>query len=185
VNRFHTDFARWIWTSAKAKEVWEPRIQEINRVWSIVEILAVSQGVRDAALLFPDVEQLPASTRQAAERGLLLLPISLEGNPAGVYSAGRTEYKPGQAGKYRSVLVRPEMAGAALDAWGRSDEKAIGRLLGYPPCCTEFFERIWVQEQRVDTTLAMAETTHGDTAGPLEANILLRWLSVRLVPHLP
>jgi hypothetical protein len=184
MNRFHTDFTRWIWTSAQAKEVWEPRIREIVRVWGLVENHAVVRGVRSAALVFPTVEELPEATRRAAAHGLLLLPLSLEGAGAVTYSATASPYAAGQPGKYRAVLVRPEAAGAALEAWGRSNEESIGMLLGYPACCSRFYIKTWVQEQRVDTTAAMVEEI-GDTAGPIEANILLRWLGVRLVPHLP
>ena len=185
MNPYNSEFTRWIWNSARAREVWEPRIREINRVWGVVEILSVASGARNAALLFPTVEELPLATRRAAEQGLLLLPIVLEGNSPTAYSSSAQEYKPGNPGRYRAVLVRPECAGAALDAWGKNDERSIGQLLGYPQCCSEFFQKVWVEGQRVDTTLAMAETTGGDTAGPPESNIMLRWLSVRLVPHLP
>ncbi len=185
MNRFHSDFARWIWTSARAKEMWEPRISLIVRAWTIVEGRSVAMGVRNAALVFPTVEQFPEWTRTAAANGLMLLPINLEGASTASYSATVQPYTEGKPGKYRAVLVRPEFAGAALEAWGRSDEEAIAALLGYPACCAQFYAKYWVQQQRVDTTLAMVENANGITDGPIESNILLRWLGVRMVPHLP
>lgn len=66
-------------------------------------------------------------------------------------------------------------------AYAARDDIGIGRLLGFPPCCRSFFNYVWNTEQARDTTLHM----HGDGRGPVEANILGRWLGVRLVPHLP
>lgn len=77
-------------------------------------------------------------------------------------------------------------------AWDAGDQSAVGRLLGYPACCSAFFQRVWVNDRSVDTTWAIASGMCADTtprtidvAGHPQANILLRWLGVRAVPHLP
>jgi hypothetical protein len=182
MSHFLPDFTRWIWLSPEAQAVWELRIAAIARAWAQVEATSVIAGVRDSLLTFPSVEHLPRAVQEAADRGLLLLPLALEGSDITTYSAAAAPYTPGKPGKYRAVVTRPEFAGRWLMAYRENDETAIGKLLGYPPCCTEFYRRVWVQEGRVDTTEAMAVA---GTVGPPEANILLRWLSVRLVPHLP
>jgi hypothetical protein len=83
---------------------------------------------------------------------------------------------------------------AFREAWEQSDQKEIGKLLGYPACCSDFFEEFWVRRQFIDTTWPMAFGTvgeEGEEATLLEVcgspltNILLRWLGVRAVPHLP
>jgi hypothetical protein len=60
------------------------------------------------------------------------------------------------------------------------DDETIGRMLGFPECCREFFAREWARGGSYDLTRAMRTVD-----GPWEANIMLRWLGVRLVPHLP
>jgi len=67
------------------------------------------------------------------------------------------------------------------DAYARTDDEAIGALLGFPRCCRAFFAATWAQGAG-DTTWQMA--TNG-TDGPLECNILGRWLGLRWVMHLP
>ena len=57
-------------------------------------------------------------------------------------------------------------------------------MLGYPDCCREFFEDVWVRQKHIDTTWQMHRNTktRRTLTGP---NILLRWLGIRSVPHLP
>lgn len=175
------DFTRWIWLSEEARSVWQLRIAAISRAWAQVEAASVVRGIRHSMLAFPAIEHLPKAVQDAADHGLLLLPLALE-SAGDSYSASSSAYKSGQPGKYRCAVTRPEYAGRWLTAYRENDELAIGELLGYPSCCAEFYRRVWVQQQCVDTTEHMAIN---GTEGPPEANILLRWLSVRLVPHLP
>jgi hypothetical protein len=78
-------------------------------------------------------------------------------------------------------------------AWDRRDDDCVGAMLGYPRCCREFFQRVWVAAGLRDTTWSMAERSADATpdsstlvvSGAVEANILWRWMGVRAVPHLP
>jgi hypothetical protein len=75
--------------------------------------------------------------------------------------------------------IGPAAADLAM-AFRNSDNQQIGKLLGYPPCCRDFFDRTWGLGL-IDTTAQM----EGDGNGPVECNILGRWLGVRFVMHLP
>jgi hypothetical protein len=78
-------------------------------------------------------------------------------------------------------------------AWDDADQEAIGSMLGYPPCCREFFRDVWVEHGMVDPTWPMAVASSGreseqrmvEIGGPPQVNILWRWMGVRAVPHLP
>jgi 2-polyprenyl-3-methyl-5-hydroxy-6-metoxy-1,4-benzoquinol methylase len=87
------------------------------------------------------------------------------------------------------VITRPGLAPRWHDAWRKRDDLAMGDLLGFPACCQEFFQRVWVDAARVDTTWCMTGTPLENPARlfstPAEANILLRWIGVRPVFHLP
>ena len=84
-----------------------------------------------------------------------------------------------------------------LEAWRENGDRAIGELLGFPECCREFFSRVWIAEEYLDTTWPMAVNSISEGFAQREAdvitvqegnpaaNILLRWASVRLVPSLP
>lgn len=62
------------------------------------------------------------------------------------------------------------------------DNDWMGILLGFPECCRTFFDR-HQPGSNIDTTWEMAGEE--DVSGHLECNILVRWLGVRLVSHLP
>jgi 2-polyprenyl-3-methyl-5-hydroxy-6-metoxy-1,4-benzoquinol methylase len=82
-----------------------------------------------------------------------------------------------------------------MKAWLAGDNDTIGTMLGFPNCCREFFKRTWEVGTR-DTTLAQykagslllqdGHVTKLESAdGPVGCNLLLRYLGIRLVPHLP
>jgi len=72
--------------------------------------------------------------------------------------------------------VGPKAADLA-NRYAANDDDGVGRLLGFPPCCREFFRTHW---GKTDLTLAMTGTPRATAS-----NVLGRWLGVRLVPHLP
>lgn len=182
------DFTRRQWASPRAREVWEPRLNAIGRAWAEIERESVAAGIRSAHLCNVTPGELPAATGWAASRGLALLPMRILAR-AGEYSATTREPAPGEAWDYRAVYLLPELAAEWTDAWGRGDDPTMGGMLGYPECCSQFFQRVWVDDRRVDTTWAMCgdpdvEVAHFHHVDPLN-QILGRWAGYRAVPHLP
>lgn len=176
------DFARIIWHSADARAVWGPRLSEVSQAWVGIERWSVVEGVRAACLTSVEPEALPEQSAWAAAHGLILLPLVRTGSAS--YSATPKSVRANEPWNYRCVLTRVEHLPRWTAAWAVSDNGTIGQLLGYPRCCVEAFEREWVQGGSIDTTWATADG-QSDVSGPLEANILLRWVGVRAVPHLP
>jgi hypothetical protein len=115
-----------------------------------------------------------------AASGVIVVPLGQTPRAQGYQSASRP-LETGEPWDYRCAITRPEHAAAWADAWGRSDNDAIGRLLGYPDCCRAFFERVWVGERWMDTTYPMSETSPARVG----INPLWRWHGVRSVSHLP
>ena len=201
------EWTRTMWSSEEAKAAWQPRIDAINGAWTLIERWSVVEGTRGSCLTFAEPEDLPEVTQWAAKNGLVVLPMAQVGS-LGCYSATPQAVTAGERWQYRIALTRPEFVDAWLEAWntGRdaSNDEEIGKLLGFPECCRAFFRRIWVDEKFLDTTWPMAVNSGyslGDDLDrllevggvrevkipelPIEANILLRWLGVRLVTHLP
>lgn len=198
------DWTRLIWVSQAARELWQERLNNINGAWLRIERWAVVEGARQSALTFFEPSYLPEATRWATGHGLVLLPLAQVG-VADQYSATPQAVEVGGKWQYRAVLTHAKLGKEWIEAWmdtgqgGRyngTNNRSLGELLGYPQCCIDFFEREWVQHGSVDTTWAMAENsgaaqitehahTHTIADMPVEANILLRWLGVRLVAHLP
>jgi hypothetical protein len=186
------DFTRYMWASDAARDTWAPRLQRITEKWFEIEWMAVEAGVRACAVTVVGSERLAEATAAWLDRGLATLPLEIQG-VGGVYASTAVQPTLGQPFVYRVVVGRPADLRAFRTAWRTGDDAGIGRLLGYPPCCTDFFRRVWVKDAMVDTTWPMAMATAGATngereltvAGPPEGNILWRWMGARAVPHLP
>lgn len=166
------------WASQQAKEVWEPRIKEVNEAFRKLEVESVLHKQRSSALLFLSPEELPAKTQWALKHGCSIVVLNQEGVSNAGYSSQSSALVAGKAFQYRAVLTRtPEVW---IDTLG--DEDKVGAALGYPSCCTQFFKAAWVGEAWRDTTYP-SSLPHG-VQGPAWSNLLLRWLGVRFIRHL-
>lgn len=174
------DFTRFSWVNGGARLHWGPRIEAIRRAWSDIEWMSVAGGVRQCALVAISQKAFSAAkTRWLAHR---LSAVGLPGG-AGVGQSGRVYAFVGQ----RSSIRRAE------EAWSARDTDTLGELFGYPQCCCKFFREAWVEQHWHDTTWPMAvdqmlpyrNIVDVEPIDPPVANILLRWLGVRAVPHLP
>lgn len=166
------EFTRLSWVSDPAREVWEPRLRRITKAWFAIEWLAVLSGVRRCGVTVASSEDLITRGGEWVKSGLSALPLEIQG---------------------RIVVGPPVELAAFKAAWDAGDNQEIGRLLGYPKCCLDFFQAVWVDQGLVDTTWPMALRTAApkngantiEVAGPAESNILWRWMGIRAVPHLP
>lgn len=172
------DFSRTQWVSAKARSIWEPRVTAIVKHFEAAERSSVG-SIRAAALQNVSPELFPKLAQRAAKIGLVANPVGYHGK-SDSYAASAVTPKPSEPWQYRVALTMPTTARQFLEAWEKNDDETIGLLLGYPRCCCNFFLKTWGAGS-VDPTGAMAD--RGD--GPIEANILLRWLGVRYIPHMP
>lgn len=187
------DFTRYSWVSDKARSVWELRIQSILSSWTEIEWRSVAEGKRSCTLRMVSPEELITLAPQMARHGLSILPLSMQGVSPQPYSNTTIEYRAGEPFTYHAVIGLPRDTAKFHEAYQSGVQDTIGYLLGYPDCCRNFFQRVWVEEQRIDTTWSMATNTEEreqtdltcKVSGLPGANILLRWLGIRAVPHLP
>ncbi len=187
------DFTRYSWASEEARSIWEPRIQQTLNCWTEIEWKSVAEDIRACTLSIFSPEEVLKQAPLMAKFGLTVLPLGMQGASTQPYSNTETAYQSGAPFVYRVVIGTPVNAAKFHKAYQSANQDAIGQLLGYPACCRNFFQRVWVDEQHIDTTWSMAVNTEkaqrDDTvcqvAGDSRANILLRWLGIRAVPHLP
>jgi hypothetical protein len=182
------DFTRTIWASEEAKRIWVPRIAKISLAWEKIERL------RPNALQLISPTDLIKVSEEIAHTRKIVLPLQMQGMANSYYQTVEA-YDPSKKWGYRVAICSPFAADMWVSAWKAQDNNAIGRILGYPKCCRAFFERVW--GPNVDTTWEMAihtpnaamsgnKATIGDGTFSIPAsNILLRWIGVRLVSHLP
>jgi hypothetical protein len=149
-----SEFApRISWASVLARETWAPRIAAISNAWLVTERDLVAKELRPSALQSVHPDNLASLIREEASRGLVVLALGQVARATGYQSA--TQAITG-AWDYRCAITQPGSAREWAAAWNTGDNDAIGRLLGYPSCCREFFQRIWVEEKWFDTTVPMA-----------------------------
>jgi len=185
------DFTRFSWVSDVAREAWEPKFSRITKAWLDIEWLAVESGVRRCCITMASPEDFVARAGDWARHGLSALPLEVSGIQK-YYSSAVMKAKLEKPFAFRFVLGTPKNVAVFKSAFDTGNDEAMANMLGYPRCCYSFFRRVWVEQGQVDTTWAMATTgasqngnTTIDVGGPPEANILVRWMGIRAVPHLP
>ena len=186
------DFTRPMWVSEAARTTWEPRLQRITRAWLELEWRMVASGGRACAVTMASPQEFLGRSGDWADHGLSGLPVEIQGT-TGSYAATAVALEWGKPFVFRFVVGTPASVRTFKQALDANDHATIGRLLGYPECCYEFFRRVWIDEGMVDTTWPMAVGTRRTREGlreltvdgPPESNILWRWMGVRAVPHLP
>src|SRR5262249_34440936 len=107
---------------------------------------------------------------------------------AGSYqSLSAARWQAGQRMSLRVAVGAEDSVARLRAAAAVEDVRTIGELLGYPVCCTAEFETACGQGKIVDPTwLAAASPARlVELTPPTATNILLRWVGVRRVPHLP
>lgn len=178
------DFTRLLWASASARKIWEPRISQINKEWDDVQYRSVKEDFRKGCILPADLDSFSKLQIRAAEDGLIPYVIGLH-SVRSIYAATPEKFD-GTHGQFSIAILQPAFLQKFVKALAESDNSEIGRILGYPDCCIRFFQRYWIEEKWVDTTYPMVMIDPDfNYEVPPENNILLRWLGVRLVPHLP
>ena len=171
---------RITWTSAAARTGWEGRMRRVASAFLDAEWGAVLAGQKPGALQIVSPGELRVMTTAAAEQGYAVVSLAEAAKPTG-YASAAPALVAGDTVHYRVAVTRPGSVAAWKQAWAANDNEAIGTLLGYPPCCRRFFQRVWVHERWMDTTYPMAQG-RTDVQG---INMLLRWFGVRPVSHLP
>lgn len=185
------DFTRVSWNSLDVRKIWEPRFARIKEAWNNVEMM------RESSLQFVVPELLPDLVIKANSLDKIIIPLGKEGIGES-YASTSVAIRNGRF-QYRVAITSAPKVKEWLRAWEKNDIGAIGHLLGFPSCCIDFFLKYWVEQSFVDTTWEMALKTWNPDLGiikePLvntlqgpsspENNILLRWLGLRLVSHLP
>lgn len=178
------EWTRWAWSSMTEREYWKVIFDRLGATRSWVEWLTLIEGVRPAIYQNIDPSQLLAKMQEAAEHQLAVIPITQVNKNAGYSSGSSSSFDPSQPWEYRAIITKQEYAQDISQIPNLAhDNVKLGEILGYPKCCQDFFHRTWGAGQ-VDTTWDQYAET-GSANGPVEANMLWRWMNVRWVSHLP
>lgn len=198
-------YARTVWASDGLKKEWLPKMELAARAYQELEQLTVMHGLRECTTLHTTANSIMHDTQAMAKRGLAYVPILQVGS----YGGFAHTHPPVVDGRpwtyYGAVGKTPEAARAfaaasamTIEAEGKEvDHAAIGELLGYPPCCREFFNRVWGAGY-IDPIWQQAENCKDDIVVnredhliqlsvdlPPETSVMLRYIGLRVLPHIP
>jgi hypothetical protein len=185
------DFCRTSWVSDAARDRWHPVFEQIRGLWQRLELATVVAGSRPVGLISIRSDELHGYEAEAKRHSLDLRPLS-SFEPNG-YVSDLNCWNTGGAFRVCAVGARRGV-NEASEAYHSGSSAVVGRLLGYPPCCVEFFGEVWDRQRWIDTTWPMAARTLSncpqcsplvDVVARPENNMLLRWLGIRPVFHLP
>ncbi len=184
---------RVTWSSSSAESVWGPRLEAIHETWQKVEWLSVLAGLRACAVVHVDPEALPNLAGRLARSAVMAIPLDQQAAGDGVFNHRLQAARVGAAFRYRVLIGRALDVMRFQDALQDCNDALAGALLGYPSCCTEAFVRRWQEERTTDPVWQMALAANGvrrsddrvEVLSAPEANVLCRYLGIRLVPHLP
>lgn len=191
-------YARIQFVSRPIKEKWEPIISRAVKAYATLERETVVHGLRSCTTTHIQPNYMDDGIRFLGEKGLVFVPM----RKVGAYSGFAHAHPPVVDGKpwsYYGVISRTiEDAMKFVKASDDPiDHDALGKLLGYPDCCREFFNREWksgyidpiwqeaqnctpeVIKDQTDTTIRLSANI------PHEINSMLRYIGVRVIPHIP
>jgi hypothetical protein len=155
-----------------------------------LEILCVLNGVKPAARIMVKEEEKERICSFFEANKLFYaaadFKISKQDREKG-YSDKAVKVGIGERGYYIFYVSKDkEMACKAKEAEGRGEHKELGKLLGYPECCCEFFERYFPEESKRDNdfTMTCLKNSNGFSF-PFHTNIAARHFDLALIFHFP
>ena len=175
------EFTRIVWTSPRAREVWEPRIQAISQAWIKIERAAALKRTKFVTLQSCTPDEQISLSQWATRNGLACITLDRQG-ASQVYSNATVPFQPGKPWNYRIAIGTGDSVNSFLEFYRGNNNIAMGLLLGFPMCCCEFFQNYWVEQGYRDLTPVMENENEGKYH---ECNVFLRHLGVRAVSHLP
>ena len=185
-----------LYWNPKLRDEWEPRISKIRSLYAEAEKQTFLDGMRRVYVYHVNSGRFDASYKFLRENDLVFYPT----NKSGAYSGFSHKHMPVEAGKpytlYGAAVRRDDKeAGELFEKYSKSNpvnHVEIGRLLGYPGCCLDFFNETW-NKTSIDTIYESATNTKDavieDNTVTVEChpycNNMLRYFSARITPHLP
>lgn len=199
-----TPFARHNWKTADSRDEWSELLQGAGRAKGVAEWKSVMDGAtnRRAAIVHVTNQNREEWIRRVGDHGLVYRDIrysepydgfSHKFYPTDKQDPNRITY---------SVLAESEdvadkMVEAEMEMDGPERHRTVGELLGFPDCCLEFFNNVWLQEQLVDPIYEISCNTDSVEAidGDREhlrivdpnpgASILWKYFGWSFITHIP
>jgi hypothetical protein len=184
-------FVKIQYASEAAKAEYSEKIRLASQCYFQLERETVKAGLRRCTTTHAAPGNMNQLSRELARQGLVFLPYK----KVGVYSGMAHAHPPVVEGQpwsyYGPIAARIEDAELFCSSEDAGDHETIADLLGYPKCCRTFFRETWCNQQIIDPVWQAAAAAAGTVdglhvdMGPSRAFTGLRYIGVRIAPHLP
>jgi hypothetical protein len=189
-------FTRIAFASKEAKTEWAKKMHEAKFVFDTLEQLSVRKGLRSCTTTHISDKNLEQRAKELEEQGLYFTPIR-KVNAYGGFAITHAEFNPNHEwGWFGSLSSSQQDSERWARAYHDFDHETMGTLLGYPECCRKFFLENWTKGY-IDPVWQQAHNTHHSSrrditnetiylnnADNWQSNQLLKYISIRLVPHI-
>lgn len=187
-------------------EIWGEKINQSRLLYPKLEVETVKHDLRKCMIshrVTPD--RYDEYARNFAKQGLVFVPIVKEGQRKGGFSHVSSQYEAGKPFSYRAVVAKTTQdAEDLIHATLKNDDIAVGHLLGFPFCCSSFFDKEWkngyhdpIWQQAVNTKDARYRFVEDKEfginnkhilrlkAGYSEIHSVFRYIGVTILSHMP
>lgn len=178
---FVSSFVRII--PKQGHEEWVVKLNKMSRLIVEAEYQMVKQGYRTAATAHIDQNNLQEKLERLNKDGLIFTPLKKSGYYEG-FAHKHKEVGPNDPFYWYGCITRTyedaeKFKKADIGFDSPIDHKTVGLMLGFPECCTDYFEKtfhinydpVWIGKE-------------GKISGYPECNVLLRYFGVRISHHL-
>jgi hypothetical protein len=160
-------------------EEWPSKLGKMGHLYHLTEYEMVKRGYRPAATYHIDYQNLIEEMEKIRKDGLIFTPLRKSGYYEG-FAHFHPPVKPGEPFFWYGCLTKNQKnAEIFKKADKEGDHRTIGKMLGYPDCCIDYFihtfpinyDPIWIDLE-------------GKVEGYPETNQMLRYFGVRITSHL-
>ena len=183
-SNLSNEFVRINWVSDRAKSIWEPIVKEISQFFPLLERESVKHGIRNATIQTISRDEIDTVSAGWVKHNIYVIPLE-KVQESDIYQSSGKALDVDKPWNWKAAIGKFEEVRELVYAYRNQDNKTIGQILGYPDCCIDFFEEVWVKQALLDTSLPMARGRSQVEDWDINCNILLRWLGIRIVSHLP
>jgi len=172
------DFTRII--PKQGYEEWPNKLCKMNELFRQVEYQMVKKNFRQAAIIQVDPNNLQFFLEKTNKDHLIFTPLKKISISNNGFSALAKTPELGKPFMWTGCLTKNYQGGQQFkEAYFKNDHKIIGKMLGYPSCCIDYFIRafpidpcpIWID-------------LNGKAKGFPECNGMLRYFGVLMTAHL-
>lgn len=170
-------FARIQWASKEIKDKYEPMWNQAKKFFVQMEKLSVIHGLRDATTDTVRPNEFMGRQQHYLKRGLYFLPF----HKVGAYTGSSSYHPPvvnGQPWNYYGCIARNIETALKFYQYNgehvndKTNHRGIGKLLGYPDCCIDSFEKVFLQDMIVDSTWHRALATSDEYIKSKDGNTI-------------